>query len=135
MRRPKHLRRWAMANYVCIRCGTFRADITAEGIIGLGITKIRKLCRVMKQDPRESQEAVSVIRDTFPGMLEAAKDKWHNAGVAFQNEYRLPERGRTRNEKALIRAENKKLLMNVQRAKAAYETLVKKQEIFEKEIT
>ena len=135
MRRPKHLRRWAMANYVCIRCGTFRADITAEGFIGLGITKIRKLCRVMKQDPRESQEAVSVIRDTFPGMLEAAKDKCHNSGVAFQNEYRLPERGRTRNEKALIRAENKKLLMNVQRAKAAYETLVKKQEIFEKEIT
>lgn len=92
-----------MANYVCIRCGTFRADITAEGFIGLGITKIRKLCRVMKQDPWENREAVAVIRDTFPGMIEAAKDKWHNT--------------------------------NVQRAKAAYETLVKKQEIFEKEIT
>lgn len=134
MQRPKHLRRWAMANYICIRCGTFRADITAEGFIGLGITKIRKLCRVMKQDPWENQEAVAVIRDTFPGLIEAAKDEWHNAGVAFQNEYRLPERGQTRNEKALIRAENKTLLTNVQRAKAAYETLVKKQEIFEKEI-
>lgn len=124
-----------MANYICIRCGTFRADITAEGFIGLDITKIRKLCRVMKQDPWENREAVAVIRDTFPGMIEAAKDEWHNAGVAFQNEYRLPERGRTRNERALIRAENKKLLTNVQRAKAAYEQLVKKQEIFEKEIT
>lgn len=40
-----------MANYICIRCGTFRADITAEGFTGPGITKIRKLCRVMKQDP------------------------------------------------------------------------------------
>ena len=124
-----------MTNYVCIRCGTFRADITAEGFIGLGITKIRKLCRVMKQDPWENREAVAVIRDTFPGLIEATKDEWHNAGVAFQNEYRLPERGRTQFEKALIRAENKKLLTNVQRAKAAYETLVKKQEIFEKEIT
>lgn len=113
-----------MANYICIRCGTFRADITAEGFIGLGITKIRKLCRVMKQDPWE----------TFPCMIEAAKAEWHNAGVAYQNEYQLPERGRTRNEKALIRAKNKKLLTNAQRAKAAYETLVKKQEIFEKEI-
>ena len=103
-----------MANYICIRCGTFRADITAEGFIGLGITKIRKLCRVMKQDPWENREAVAVIRDTFPCMIEAAKDKWHNAGVAYQNGY--------------------KLLTNVQRAKAAYETLVKKQEIFEKEI-
>lgn len=91
-----------MANYICIRCGTFRADITAEGFIGLGITKIRKLCRVMKQDPWENREAVAVIRDTFHGMIEAAKDK--------------------------------KLLTNAQRAKAAYETLVKKQEIFEKEI-
>lgn len=116
-----------MANYICIRCGTFRADITAEGFIGLGITKIRKLCRVMKQDPWENREAVAVIRDTFPSMLEAAKDKWHNAGVAFQSEYRLPELGRTRTK-------NKKLPTNVQRAKAAYETLVKKQEIFEKEI-
>ena len=123
-----------MANYVCIRCGTFRADITAEGFIGLGITKIRKLCRVMKQAPRENREAVAVIRETFPCMIEAAKAEWHNAGVAYQNEYQLPERGRTRNEKALIRAKNKKLLTNVQRAKAAYETLVKKQEIFEKEI-
>ena len=116
-----------MANYVCIRCGTFRADITAEGFIGLGITKIRKLCRVMKQDPWENREAVAVIRDTFPCMIEAAKAEWHNAGVAFQSEYRLPELGRTRTK-------NKKLLTNVQRAKAAYETLVKKQEIFEKEI-
>lgn len=124
-----------MANYICIRCGTFRADITTEGFIGLGITKIRKLCRVMKQDPWENREAVAAIRDIFPGLIEAAKAEWHNAGVAFQNEYRLPEQGRTRNEKVLIRAKNKTLLTNVQRAKAAYETLVKKQEIFEKEIT
>ena len=124
-----------MANYICIRFGTFRADITAEGFIGLGVTKIRKLCRVMKKDPWENWEAVAVIRNIFPGMIEAAKAEWHNAGVAYQNEYRIPELGRTRNEKALIRAENKKLLTNVQRAKAAYETLVKKQEIFEKEIT
>lgn len=135
MRRPKLSRRWAMANYICIRCGTFRADITAEGFIGLGITKIRKLCRVMKQDPWENREAVAVIRDTFLSMIEAAKAEWHNAGVAYQNDYCIPERGRTRIEKALICAENKKLLTNVQRAKAAYETLVKKQEIFEKEIT
>lgn len=124
-----------MANYICIRCGTYRADITADGFIGLGITKIRKLCRVMKQDPWENREAVAVIRGIFPGLIEAAKDEWHDASVTYQNEYRLPERGQTRNEKALIRAENKKLLTNVQRAKAAYETLVKKQEIFEKEIT
>lgn len=91
-----------MANYICIRCGTFRADITAEGFIGLHITKIRKLCRVMKQDPWENREAVAAIRDTFPSLIEAAKDK--------------------------------KLRTNSQRAKAAYETLVKKQEIFEKEI-
>ena len=55
-----------MANYICIRCGTFRADITAEGFIGLGITKIRKLCRVMKQDPWENREAVAAIRVSSP---------------------------------------------------------------------
>ena len=122
-----------MANYICIRCGTFRADIAAEGFIGLGITKIRKLCRVMKQDPWENREAVAVIREAFRDHIDDAKKKWKDAQLAYRSEYNEPRFVLAKADS--IECRNQKLLDDVKKAKRTYDILVKKQEIFEKEIT
>lgn len=123
-----------MSKYICIRAGTFRADITAEGFVALGVTKIRKLTRIMRSEHFENRETVSVIRETFAESIDSAKARWGNASRTYQNEYCLPERGKTPKERAVIRTYNKKLLDDVRRAKSAYEKLIRKQEIFEKEI-
>lgn len=123
-----------MSKYICIRAGTFRADITAEGFVALRVTSIRKLTRIMRSEYFENRETVSVIQEIFAESIEAAKDRWGIASRTYQNEYCLPERGKTPKERAVIRTHNKKLLDDVKSAKSAYEKLSKKQEIFEKEI-
>lgn len=55
------------------------------------------------------------------------------ASLTYQSEYIAPKFTPARAD--LIEQHNQKLLNDVKKAKRAYDTLIKKKEIFEKEIT
>lgn len=122
-----------MSKIITIRAGTFRADITADGFIGLRMRRIQKLARLMASEPWENQEAVDVIREAFQDHIDEAKEKWEAASFAYQSEYIEPRFVRAKAD--LIERHNQKLLDDVKKAKRAYDLLIKKKEIFEKEIT
>lgn len=122
-----------MSKIVTIRSGSFLANVTADGFIGLGMRRVQKLARLMASEPRENQEAVDAIRGTFQAHIDAAKKKWEDAQRAYRTEYIASKF--TQASEALIDRHNQKLLNDVKKAKRAYDTLIKKKEIFEKEIT
>lgn len=95
--------------------------------------RIQKLARLMAFEPWENQEAVDTIRETFRGHIDAAKKKWEDAQLAYRSEYIAPKF--TQASADLIEHHNQKLLNDVKKAKRAYDTLNKKKEVFEKEIT
>lgn len=122
-----------MSKIITIRSGTFRADITADGFIGLGVRRIQKLARLMAFEPWENQEAVDAIRGAFQDRIDETKKKWEDAQLAYRSEYIAPKF--TQASADLIEHHNQKLLDDVKKAKRAYDTLNKKKELFEKEIT
>lgn len=122
-----------MSKIVTIRSGSFRADVTADGFIRLGVRRIKKLAWLMAAEPRENQEAVEAIREVFRDSIDTAKKKWEDAQLAYRSEYIAPKF--TQASTDLIEHHNQKLLDDVKKAKRAYDTLNKKKEMFEKEIT
>lgn len=122
-----------MSKIITIRAGTFRADVTADGFICLGMRRIQKLARLMASEPRENQEAVDAIRETFQDHIDAAKKKWEDAQLAYRTEYIAPKFTQASADR--IEHHNQKLLADVKKAKRAYDILIKKKEMFEKEIT
>lgn len=107
-----------MSKIVTIRSGSFLANVTADGFIRLGVRRIKKLAWLMAAEPLENQEAVDAIREVFRDSIsEYIASKFTQAS------------------EALIDRHNQKLLNDVKKAKRAYDTLIKKKEIFEKEIT
>ena len=122
-----------MSKIVTIRSGSFRANVTADGFIGLGMRRVQKLARPMASEPLENQEAVDAIREVFRDSIDTAKKKWELASLTYQSEYIASKF--TQASEALIDRHNQKLLNDVKKAKRAYDTLIKKKEIFEKEIT
>ena len=126
-------RRWAVSKIVTIRSGSFLANVTADGFIRLGVRRIKKLAWLMAAEPRENQEAVDAIREVFRDSIDTAKKKWELARLTYQSEYIAPKFTLARAD--LIDQHNQKLLNDVKKAKRAYDTLIKKKEIFEKEIT
>lgn len=124
---------WAVSKIIAIRAGTFRADITADGFTGLGVRRIQKLARLMASEPWENRETVDVIREAFQDRIDDAKKKWEAASFAYQSEYISPRFSILKADK--IERHNQKLLDNVKKAKRAYDILIKKKEMFEKEIT
>lgn len=122
-----------MSKIVTIRSGSFLANVTADGFIGLGMRRVQKLARLMASEPQENQKAVDAIRGTFQAHIDAAKKKWEDAQRAYRTEYIAPKFTLARAD--LIDRHNQKLLNDVKKAKRAYDTLIKKKEIFEKEIT
>lgn len=95
--------------------------------------RVQKLARLMASEPRENQEAVDAIREVFRDSIDTAKKKWELASLTYQSEYIASKF--TQASEALIDRHNQKLLNDVKKAKRAYDTLIKKKEIFEKEIT
>ena len=87
----------------------------------------------MASEPQENQKAVDAIRGTFQAHIDAAKKKWEDAQRAYRTEHIASKF--TQASEALIDRHNQKLLNDVKKAKRAYDTLIKKKEIFEKEIT
>ena len=126
-------RRWAVSKIVTIRSGSFLANVTADGFIRLGVRRIKKLAWLMAAEPLENQEAVDAIREVFRDSIDTAKKKWELASLTYQSEYIASKF--TQASEALIDRHNQKLLNDVKKAKRAYDTLIKKKEIFEKEIT
>ena len=126
-------RRWAVSKIVTIRSGSFLANVTADGFIRLGVRRIKKLAWLMAAEPRENQEAVDAIREVFRDSIDTAKKKWELARLTYQSEYIAPKFTLARAD--LIDQHNQKLLNDVKKAKRAYDTLIKKKEMFEKEIT
>ena len=122
-----------MSKIVTIRSGSFLANVTADGFIRLGVRRIKKLAWLMAAEPRENQEAVDAIREVFRDSIDTAKKKWELARLTYQSEYIAPKFTLARAD--LIDQHNQKLLNDVKKAKRAYDTLIKKKEIFEKEIT
>ena len=122
-----------MSKIVTIRSGSFLANVTADGFIGLGMRRVQKLSWLMAAEPRENQEAVDAIREVFRGSIDTAKETWEDAQRAYRTEYIASKF--TQASEALIDRHNQKLLNDVKKAKRAYDTLIKKKEIFEKEIT
>lgn len=122
-----------MSKIVTIRSGSFLANVTADGFIRLGVRRIKKLAWLMAAEPRENQEAVDAIREVFRDSIDTAKKKWELASLTYQSEYIAPKF--TQASEALIDRHNQKLLNDVKKAKRAYDTLIKKKEMFEKEIT
>lgn len=122
-----------MSKIITIRAGTFRADITADGFVELGMRRIQKLARLMASEPRENQESVDAIREAFQDHIDGAKEKWEAAQRDYRSEY--IDLRFTQARTGLIERHNKKLLADVKKAKRAYDILIKKKEMFEKEIT
>lgn len=122
-----------MSKIVTIRSGSFLANVTADGFIRLGVRRIKKLAWLMAAEPLENQEAVDAIREVFRDSIDTAKKKWELASLTYQSEYIASKF--TQASEALIDRHNQKLLNDVKKAKRAYDTLIKKKEIFEKEIT
>lgn len=122
-----------MSKIISIRAGAFRADITADGFIGLGMRRIQKLARLMASEPRENQEAVEAIREAFQDHIDGAKGKWGAAQRDYRSEYIEPRFSNLRAD--IIKRHNQKLLDGLKKEKRAYDTLNKKKEMFEKEIT
>ena len=113
-----------MSKIVTIRAWTFRANITADGFIGLGVRRIKKLAWLMAAEPRENQEAVDAIREVFRDSIDTAKKKWELASLTYQSEYIASKF--TQASEALIDRHNQKLLNDVKKAKRTYDTLIKK---------
>lgn len=87
----------------------------------------------MAFEPWENQEAVDAIRGAFQDRIDETKKKWEDAQLAYRSEYIAPKF--TQASADLIEHHNQKLLDDVKKAKRAYDTLNKKKELFEKEIT
>lgn len=122
-----------MSKIITIRAGTFQADITAAGFIGLRMRRIQKLARLMASEPWENRETVDVMREAFQDHIDDAKKKWEDAQLAYRSEYISPRFSNLKADK--IERHNQKLLDDVKKAKRAYDILIKKKETFEKEIT
>ena len=75
-----------MSKIVTIRSGSFLANVTADGFIGLGMRRVQKLARLMASEPQENQKAVDAIRGTFQAHIDAAKKKWEDAQRAYRTE-------------------------------------------------
>lgn len=91
----------------------------------IGIANLRKkvfewLFKNLWVDP-VNEETVETLDEYIPEWVQAHKDGWRDASVAFQQKYRDPKRGATKKEQAAIKRENDVLFAEVKRQKKAYE--------------
>ena len=74
-----------------------------------------------------------MIRGAFQDHIDEAKEKWEAASFAYQSEYIEPRFVLAKAD--LIERHNQKLINDVKKAKRTHDILIKKKEMFEKEIT
>lgn len=68
----------------------------------------------------------------FEYLLEREENLWDDASCTFQEQFVIPECGKTQKEQQKIRANNNRLYDEVTRHKAAYEELMCRKNMYEK---
>lgn len=120
-----------MAEYITVRSGEFRAEISLEHLGELPRTNFRKLLRLMRDNPDENLDDLGRWIRGRPAETKAA---WAEASREYQHGWRFaPKRARDENSLRIMR-ENRRLKTAVKQTKAAYDTAQALKTIFEKEI-
>lgn len=69
----------------------------------------------------ENERTVEVLDAYIPEWIQDLKGEWHDASVKFQQEYRDPKRGTTKEKRDAIKRENDSLFRKVKQTKKSYE--------------
>lgn len=118
-----------MDNSVTVRVEQCVLQINLRAFFDAYLTKkpaaIKQLFRYVFQEPDRNEASIQAISEYLTAAVSESKADWHDAGVRYQNEYRLPDGQRNG-----IKTKNKELLDEVKRRKARHERLIKLSELF-----
>lgn len=92
---------------------------------------VRKVVRFMFKYAHQDETIIPILDSWFEYMVEHEKDLWMMASRVFQQQFRLPENGRTKKEQRQIKANNNRMYKEVVRCKAAYEKCIKRKSMYE----
>lgn len=94
-------------------------------------SNVRKIVRYMLKYAHQDETIIPILDSWFDYMIEREKDLWTMASHIYQQQFRLPENGKTKKEQRQIRANNKRMYGEVVRCKAAYEKSVDRKSKYE----
>ena len=113
-----------------------------EFILDSPVSSYRKMLKLMFSDLWHNSEAIDTLERNWPDLIAEYKTAWETASVTFQREYKDPkgmtavgktkeQREEIKKQKAKIKAHNDYMFKKVKSAKAVYEKMMQRKEIFD----